>query len=67
MPDLLGDRHENELHRGVPSAVSANLANETIEFTHDELRERLSGNLCRCGAYIGIVDAVATTFAKRTT
>ena len=36
----------------------------TIALDHDELRERMSGNLCRCGAYNGIVEAIAETFAK---
>jgi xanthine dehydrogenase YagT iron-sulfur-binding subunit len=26
--------------------------------SHDEIREGMSGNLCRCGAYIGIVEAI---------
>jgi xanthine dehydrogenase YagT iron-sulfur-binding subunit len=29
------------------------------------LRERMSGNLCRCGAHNGIVDAIAETFAEK--
>jgi xanthine dehydrogenase YagT iron-sulfur-binding subunit len=29
-----------------------------VELTDDEIRERMSGNLCRCGAYVGIVAAV---------
>ena len=33
-----------------------------IALSHDELRERMSGNLCRCGAYNGIVDAIHETF-----
>jgi xanthine dehydrogenase YagT iron-sulfur-binding subunit len=53
-----------EIGRGVPSAVTADLAAETIELGHDELRERMSGNLCRCGAYNGIVEAITETFAK---
>jgi len=28
------------------------------ELTDDEIRERMSGNICRCGAYVGIVEAV---------
>jgi xanthine dehydrogenase YagT iron-sulfur-binding subunit len=48
----------NELKRGVPSHVTDDLDGETIPLTHDELRERMSGNLCRCGAYNGIVDAI---------
>ena len=48
-----------ELARGVPSHVTADLAAETIALSRDELRERMSGNLCRCGAYNGIVAAIA--------
>jgi len=47
-----------ELRRGVPSYVTGDLATDTIEFSNDEVRERMSGNLCRCGAYNGIVAAV---------
>jgi xanthine dehydrogenase YagT iron-sulfur-binding subunit len=54
----------DELERGIPSVVTADLALETIDFGHDEVRERMSGNLCRCGAYNGIVEAVMATFAK---
>src|SRR4051794_19771084 len=32
---------------------------EGIELTGDEIRERMSGNLCRCGAYMNIVPAIA--------
>ena len=52
-----------ELERGVPSFVTEDLTAETIALTHDELRERMSGNLCRCGAHNGIVEAIAETFA----
>ena len=52
-----------ELRRGVPSAVTSDLAADVIAPSHDELRERMSGNLCRCGAYNGIVAALAETFA----
>lgn len=55
----------HELERGVPSVVTPELAVETVELTHDELRERMSGNLCRCGAYNGIIDAIAETFGGR--
>ncbi|GGX94737.1 2Fe-2S iron-sulfur cluster-binding protein [Pseudoduganella dura] len=47
-----------ELRRGVPSYVTADLAADSVALSHDEVRERLSGNLCRCGAYNGIVAAV---------
>ena len=48
-----------EAARGVPSAVTDDLCADTIALTHDELRERMSGNLCRCGAHNGIIDAIA--------
>jgi len=49
-----------ELKCGVPSYVSE--AAEGFALTDAELRERMSGNLCRCGAYNGIVDAIQDTF-----
>jgi xanthine dehydrogenase YagT iron-sulfur-binding subunit len=51
-----------EFERGVPSHVSEDLHSDTIELTDEELRERMSGNICRCGAYNGIVDAISETF-----
>lgn len=51
-----------ELARGVPSHVTEDLATAEIELSHDELRERMSGNLCRCGAYNGIVAAIAYVY-----
>ncbi len=53
----------DELRRGVPSHVTADLSAEAIAPSHDELRERMSGNLCRCGAYNGIVAAISETVA----
>ena len=47
-----------EASRGLPSHVTPNLASEKVEMNRDELRERMSGNLCRCGAYNGIVEAI---------
>jgi xanthine dehydrogenase YagT iron-sulfur-binding subunit len=46
-----------ELAEGVPSAVSEHLAAPTVR-SNLEVRERMSGNLCRCGAYNGIADAI---------
>lgn len=48
-----------ELRRGVPSHVTEDLRTETIAFSRDEIRERMSGNLCRCGAYNGIIAAIS--------
>jgi xanthine dehydrogenase YagT iron-sulfur-binding subunit len=53
-----------ELARGVPSHVTEDLAATTIELDPDELRERMSGNLCRCGAYNGIVEAITEVYAE---
>jgi xanthine dehydrogenase YagT iron-sulfur-binding subunit len=55
----------DEVARGVPSHVTGDLAATEIELDHDELRERMSGNLCRCGAHNGIVDAIAEVYAGR--
>ena len=53
-----------EAARGVPSLVTPDLAAETIALDDGELRERMSGNLCRCGAYNGIVDAIRDALSK---
>jgi xanthine dehydrogenase YagT iron-sulfur-binding subunit len=47
-----------ELDDGVPSAVAEHVAAKPGP-SELEVRERMSGNLCRCGAYNGIVDAIA--------
>jgi xanthine dehydrogenase YagT iron-sulfur-binding subunit len=52
-----------ELQRGVPSHVTQDLGAEAIAFSADEVRERMSGNLCRCGAYNGIVAAITEEYA----
>ena len=52
-----------ELKRGLPSHVTADLTG-SITATREELAERMSGNLCRCGAYNGIIDAIAATYLE---
>lgn len=52
-----------EMEAGAPSYVTRDLAADRIVLSRDEVRERMSGNLCRCGAHNGIVDAIAETFA----
>ena len=52
-----------EAKRGVPSYVSADLAADVI-LTREQLQERMSGNLCRCGAHNGIIDAIRETMAE---
>ena len=48
----------DEIRAGVPSLVSADLS-QPPQVTAAELRERMSGNICRCGAYSNIVDAIS--------
>jgi xanthine dehydrogenase YagT iron-sulfur-binding subunit len=49
----------NEVQTNVPSAVTPNInSNAAIQLTDDEIRERMAGNICRCGAYPNIVAAV---------
>ncbi|WP_076070448.1 2Fe-2S iron-sulfur cluster-binding protein [Sphingomonas montana] len=51
-----------EAQRGVPSHVSTDLA-AGVTLTRAEIQERMSGNLCRCGAHNGIIDAIRATMA----
>jgi xanthine dehydrogenase YagT iron-sulfur-binding subunit len=48
----------NESRAGMPSFVTADLAKSQPELTEAEIRERMSGNICRCGAYPNIVSAI---------
>ena len=50
-----------EFQNNLPSAVSESMTGE-YEFSDEEIKERMSGNLCRCGAYVGIVEAIHETF-----
>lgn len=51
-----------EARRGVPSHVTSDLRAE-VTLTREEIQERMSGNLCRCGAHNGIIDAIRATLA----
>jgi xanthine dehydrogenase YagT iron-sulfur-binding subunit len=55
-----------EVKRGVPSVVTDDLSLEDVELSLEELRERMSGNLCRCGAHNGIIAAIAEVHAATT-
>jgi xanthine dehydrogenase YagT iron-sulfur-binding subunit len=49
----------NEVQAGTVSAVTADVRQTgRVELTDTEIRERMSGNICRCGAYPGIVAAI---------
>ncbi len=47
-----------EVEAGWPSAVTNDVRRETAVLDEVEIRERMSGNLCRCGAYVNIVAAI---------
>ena len=47
-----------EIESNIPSHASADLA-AAAQVTNAEIRERMSGNICRCGAYSNIVEAIA--------
>ena len=49
----------DEVKAGTLSAVTPKLSKTgPVDLTDEEIRERMSGNICRCGAYAGIVAAV---------
>jgi xanthine dehydrogenase YagT iron-sulfur-binding subunit len=55
----------DEIKAGIPSHVSADLtANPQISAA--EVRERMSGNICRCGAYSNIVEAITEVAGSKT-
>jgi xanthine dehydrogenase YagT iron-sulfur-binding subunit len=47
-----------EFEDGMPSAVTKDVSVSLQELSDEEIKERMSGNLCRCGAYVGICDAI---------
>ncbi len=55
----------DEIKRGVPSHVSGDITVQPL-VSAVELRERMSGNICRCGAYSNIMDAITEVAKGRT-
>ena len=51
-----------EFENGLPSAVTNDVSARVRELSDDEIKERMSGNLCRCGAYVGICAAIRKAF-----
>jgi xanthine dehydrogenase YagT iron-sulfur-binding subunit len=47
-----------EYRNGTASVVTADVRKRPAKLSDDEIRERMSGNLCRCGAYANIVAAI---------
>src|SRR5918996_1544319 len=54
-----------EARRGEVSHVTEDVTATTARLTDDEIRERMSGNICRCGAYPGIVAAIREVHSGR--
>jgi xanthine dehydrogenase YagT iron-sulfur-binding subunit len=54
----------DEIRAGVPSHVTGDL-DARPRATNDEMRERMSGNICRCGAYSNILDAMTEVARRR--
>ncbi|ATY31043.1 aldehyde dehydrogenase iron-sulfur subunit PaoA [Sphingomonas psychrotolerans] len=54
----------DEIRKGVPSHATQDL-NARPRATNDEMRERMSGNICRCGAYSNILDAMTEVAGRR--
>ena len=53
-----------EIRQGIPSHVTADLTTPP-RITPDEIRERMSGNICRCGAYSNILDAITEVAGRQ--
>jgi xanthine dehydrogenase YagT iron-sulfur-binding subunit len=56
-----------EARRGDVSHVTEDVTVTTTRLTDDQIRERMSGNICRCGAYPGIVAAIQEVHSGRQT
>jgi len=56
----------DEIKAGVPSHVTPDLTTPP-QLTGAELRERMSGNICRCGAYSNIIEAISEVSARSKT
>lgn len=54
----------DEIRANIPSHVTSNLTAEAT-VTDEEIRERMSGNICRCGAYSNIIDAISEVAGTR--
>jgi xanthine dehydrogenase YagT iron-sulfur-binding subunit len=55
----------DEVEAGWPSHVTGDVSAEEISLSDAEIRERMSGNLCRCGAYANIVPAIREAAEER--
>ncbi len=53
-----------EIKRGIPSHVTADLGD--VQYSDQEVRERMSGNICRCAAYPNIIAAIREVHGQET-
>jgi aerobic-type carbon monoxide dehydrogenase small subunit (CoxS/CutS family) len=51
----------------LPSVVTKDVSAPAMDFSGEEIKERMSGSLCRCGAYVGICGAIRETFESGAT
>jgi xanthine dehydrogenase YagT iron-sulfur-binding subunit len=57
---------KREIAEGAPSFVTKSIANiQPIKLSDDEIRERMSGNICRCAAYPNIVAAIKAVYQEQ--
>jgi xanthine dehydrogenase YagT iron-sulfur-binding subunit len=56
----------SEFDSGTASTVTADVRSRPVQLSDEEIRERMSGNICRCGAYANIVAAVRTAHGGNT-
>jgi xanthine dehydrogenase YagT iron-sulfur-binding subunit len=54
----------DEINHGIPSHVSASLTDRP-QLSAAEIRERMSGNICRCGAYSNILEAITEVAGRK--
>jgi len=54
----------DEIRAGIPSHVSTDIV-AAPHMSVDEIRERMSGNICRCGAYSNIIEAITEVAGKQ--
>jgi xanthine dehydrogenase YagT iron-sulfur-binding subunit len=54
----------DEIRAGIPSHVTADLT-APVQLSEAEIRERMSGNICRCGAYSNIVEAMTEVAGRQ--
>jgi xanthine dehydrogenase YagT iron-sulfur-binding subunit len=54
----------DEIRAGIPSHATADLT-ARVQLSEAEIRERMSGNICRCGAYSNIVEAITEVAGRQ--